>query len=114
MTYADLLTKPQAGPKRTKFVRMLLHHYVWWGRGVDYDEFEGFRTSTCLSFESKLTMIFFFMISQWGIWVWWFPNVTQWGLGIFLLMPNEEDSIDSVLVCNPSGKEVPTLAWGEC
>ncbi len=28
MTYADLLTKPQAGPKRTKFVWMLLHHYV--------------------------------------------------------------------------------------
>ena len=25
---ADLLTKPLAGPKRTKFVRMLLHHYV--------------------------------------------------------------------------------------
>ena len=25
---ADLLTKPLAGPKRTKFGRMLLHHYV--------------------------------------------------------------------------------------
>ena len=25
---ADLLTKPLAGPKRSKFVRMLLHHYV--------------------------------------------------------------------------------------
>jgi len=25
---ADLLTKPLAGPKGTKFVRMLLHHYV--------------------------------------------------------------------------------------
>ncbi len=25
---ADLLTKPLAGPKRTKFVQMLLHHYV--------------------------------------------------------------------------------------
>jgi len=25
---ADLLTKPLAGPKRTKFVRMLLHHYT--------------------------------------------------------------------------------------
>ena len=23
----------------------------------------------------------------------------------FILLPNEEDSIDSVLVCNPSGKE---------
>jgi hypothetical protein len=32
----------------------------------------------------------------------------------FILMPNEEDSIDSVLVCNPSGKEITTLAWGEC
>jgi hypothetical protein len=75
---ADLLTKPLAGPKLTNFVRMLLHHYVWWGRGEDYDEFEGIRTSTCLFFESKLTMIFVFvfMISQWGIWVWWFPNVT--------------------------------------
>ena len=28
----------------------------------------------------------------------------------FLLMPNEEDSIDSVLVCNPSEKEIPSLA----
>jgi hypothetical protein len=25
---ADLLTKPLAGPKQTKFVQMLLHHYV--------------------------------------------------------------------------------------
>ncbi len=25
---ADLLTKPLAGPKQTKFVRMLLHHYT--------------------------------------------------------------------------------------
>ena len=25
---ADFLTKPLAGQKRTKFVRMLLHHYV--------------------------------------------------------------------------------------
>ncbi len=25
---ADLLTKPLAGPKRSKFVKMLLHHYV--------------------------------------------------------------------------------------
>jgi hypothetical protein len=25
-------------------------------------------------------------------------------------LPNEEDSIDSVLVCNPSGKEIPALA----
>jgi hypothetical protein len=25
---ADLLTKPLAGPKRSKFVGMLLHHYV--------------------------------------------------------------------------------------
>ncbi len=25
---ADLLTKPLAGPKRTRFVWMLLHHYV--------------------------------------------------------------------------------------
>jgi hypothetical protein len=25
---ADLLTKPLAGPKRSKFVQMLLHHYV--------------------------------------------------------------------------------------
>jgi hypothetical protein len=28
----------------------------------------------------------------------------------FLLMPNEEDSIDLVLVCNPSEKEIPSLA----
>jgi hypothetical protein len=28
----------------------------------------------------------------------------------FILMPNEEDSIDSVLVCNPSGKEITALA----
>jgi len=27
----------------------------------------------------------------------------------FILLPNEEDSIDSVLVCNPSGKEIPML-----
>jgi hypothetical protein len=25
---ADLLTKPLAGPKQNKFVRMLLHHYT--------------------------------------------------------------------------------------
>jgi hypothetical protein len=25
-------------------------------------------------------------------------------------LPNEEDSIDLVLVCNPSGKEIPALA----
>ena len=25
---ADLLTKPLAGPKQTKFVKMLLHHYT--------------------------------------------------------------------------------------
>jgi hypothetical protein len=25
---ADLLTKPLAGPKQTKFVRILLHHYT--------------------------------------------------------------------------------------
>jgi len=73
---ANLLTKPLAGPKLSKFVQMLLHCYVWWGTGKDHDEFEGIWTSTCLSFES-------FIISQWGIWVWWFPNVTQWGFGIF-------------------------------
>jgi hypothetical protein len=33
-----------------------------------------------------------------GIWVY------------YILLPNEEDSIDSVLVCNPCGKEVPALA----
>ena len=32
------------------------------------------------------------------------------GFGYILLLPNEEDSIDSVLVCNPSGKEIPALA----
>jgi len=32
------------------------------------------------------------------------PNVTQWGWVYFILLPNEEDSIDSVLLCNPSGK----------
>jgi hypothetical protein len=73
--------------KQSRFILMRLHHMLWWGViGEDYDEFKGIRTSTCLSFESKLTMIFvFFMISQWGIWVWWFPNVTQWGLGIFYI-----------------------------
>ncbi len=25
---ADLLTKPLAGPKQTKFIQILLHHYV--------------------------------------------------------------------------------------
>ncbi len=25
----------------------------------------------------------------------------------FILLPNEEDSINSVLVCNPSGNEIP-------
>jgi hypothetical protein len=38
---------------------MLPHHYVWWGRGEDYDKFKGIWTSTCLSFESKLTRFFF-------------------------------------------------------
>ena len=33
---------------------------LMWSVGEDYDEFEGIRTSTCLSFESKLTMIFVF------------------------------------------------------
>ena len=32
------------------------------------------------------------------------------GFGYIILFLNEEDSIDSVLVCNPSGKEVPALA----
>jgi hypothetical protein len=32
------------------------------------------------------------------------------GFGYIILLPNEEDSIDLVLVCNPSGKEVPALA----
>ena len=52
---ADLLRKPLAGPKRSKFVGMLLHS------GEDYDEFKGIRTSTCLpSFKSKLMMFYFF------------------------------------------------------
>jgi hypothetical protein len=74
--------------KQSKFILMWIHHMLWCGgRGEDYDEFEGIRTSTCLSFESKLTMIYIyiFMISQWGIWVWWFPNVSQWGLGILYI-----------------------------
>ena len=69
---ADLLTKPLAGPKRTKFVQMLLHHYMWWRRGEDYDEFKGIRTSTCLSFKSKLTMFFLFFYDfpmGYDIWV---------------------------------------------
>ena len=97
--------------------------------GEDYDEFEGIRTSTCLSFESKLTMIFvFFMISQWGIWVRWFPNVTQWGLGIFYIewctmmmifvrVFSQWGFWVYISVCNPRRYPehwYPVLAWGEC
>jgi hypothetical protein len=47
---ADLLTKPLAGPKRSKFVQMLLHCYVWLRIGEEYDEFERTQTSTCFDF----------------------------------------------------------------
>ncbi len=88
---------------------------VWWRRGEDYDEFEGIRASTCISFKSKLTMIFlFFMISQWGIWVLMISQCyLVWGLGI-LYCCRMRKTLDSELVCNPSGKEVPALVWGEC
>jgi hypothetical protein len=55
---------------------MLLHHYVWWRIGEDYDGFKRIRTSTCLPCKSKLTFVFFYdfpmgyislMIFQWGI-----------------------------------------------
>jgi hypothetical protein len=83
--------KPLAGPKRTKFVRMLLHHYVWQGRGEDYDKFKVIQTSSCLSFKSKLTMIFVlfydfpmgsmsfddFPMLPSGVWVYYI--VAKWG-----------------------------------
>jgi hypothetical protein len=50
-------------------------------------------------------MIFFFYDFPMGYMSLMIPNVTQWGLGNFILLPNEEDSIDSVSLCNPSGKE---------
>jgi hypothetical protein len=39
-----------------------------------------------------------------------FPMLPSGVWVYFILLPNEEDSIDSVLVCNPSGKEIPALA----
>jgi hypothetical protein len=39
-----------------------------------------------------------------------FPMLPSGVWVYYILLPNQEDSIDSVLVCNPSGKEVPALA----
>ena len=37
--------------KQSRFILMRLHHMLWCGViGEDYDEFEGIRTSTCLTF----------------------------------------------------------------
>jgi hypothetical protein len=47
---ADLLTKPLADPKRSKFVQMILHHYVRLRIGDEYDDFEKIQTSTCFDF----------------------------------------------------------------
>jgi hypothetical protein len=62
---------------------MLLHHYMWWRIGEDYDGFERIRTSTCLPFKSKLNFCFFWLIPM-GYINWWFPNgvyyiVDEWG-----------------------------------
>jgi hypothetical protein len=38
-----------------------------------------------------------------------FPMLLSGVWVYFILLPNEEASIGSVLVCNPSGKEVPAL-----
>ena len=111
MSLCNLPTKPPAGPKRTKFVRMLLHHYVWWGRGEDYDEFERIRTSTCLSFESKLTIFFlwfpngvyefddFPMLSS-GVWVYFILNGAQSWWFLFKYFPNGGFWV-YISVCNP-------------
>ena len=116
--------------KQSRFILMRLHHMLWCGViGEDYDEFKGIRTSTCLSFESKLTMIFvFFMISQWGIWVWWFPKFSQWGITGFILngaqlwwffvrVFSQWGFWVYISVCNPRRYPehwYPVLAWGEC
>jgi hypothetical protein len=63
---------------------------------------------------------------RWFLFFLWFPNgvyefddfpmlPSASGAWVyFILLPNEEDSINSVLVCNPSGNKIPALAWGEC
>ncbi len=106
MSLCGLLMKPPAGPKRTTFVQMLLHHYVWWGRLENYDKFEGIWTSTCLSFKSKLTMIFVFfydfpmghmslMISQ------CYP--VGFGYILYWMVHNDDDFCPSIFPIGVSG-----------
>ena len=55
-------------------------------------------------------MIFFFLMISQGVYEFDdFPMIPS-GVWVYFILPNEEDSVDLVLVCNPSGKEVPALA----
>ncbi len=58
---ADLLTKPlPSGEKRTRFIRMLLHH-IWDVLGEDYDGPFGFEPLPAYAF------VISFWFSQWGL-----------------------------------------------
>ncbi len=100
---ADLLMKPLAGPKQTKFVRMLLHNYTWWNRrGLWW-----FWKCSNLYLLNCLPMIWvsfhIFSIFPSGVYeFWWFPNVTQWGLGLYYIATEWGRLINLVLVYNPS------------
>ena len=80
---ADLLTKPLAGPKGTRFVRMLLHHYTWWIKKritTDLDNPNLYLLTHIL--------VSLYICSQYfpnGVYEFqWFSNVTQSGFGFIL------------------------------
>ena len=83
--------------KQSRFILMRLHHMLWCGViGEDYDEFEGIRTSTCLSFESKLTMIFVFFND--------FPSFPNEGLrGLYWMVHNYDDFLSEYFPNGVSG-----------
>ncbi len=79
---ADLLTKPLAGPKQTKFVRMLLHHYTWWNRGGLWRIRKSLNLYLLIYVVNKLS--YFLNISQRGLWVLMISQCYPVGFGFIL------------------------------
>jgi hypothetical protein len=80
---ADLLTKPLAGPKQTKFVQMLLHHYVWYMKRRELWRIWKNWNLYLFTFVSKLTIlsnIFPVGFHEFPR----FPNISQWGLRAYI------------------------------
>ena len=82
--------------------------------GEDYDEFEGIRTSTCLSLRVSLRWFYFFCFPM-GYMSLTISQCYPVGFGYILYCCRMRKTLLIRFWCAIQvGTEIPTLAWGEC